>query len=233
MISVDLDSVAEIAKQLDQLGIPYAFTGGIVIGLLLDNPKIIHIRPTDDVDAITAVFSHLEYTKIEEALRNLDFKHDTSDGAPACRFLYHGTKVDVMPAKDPTGRFSDRWFEYAVKSSGYSTLNSLTIRTVSASCFIATKLTAFDDRGNGDYASHDIEDIITVIDGRRAIVDEINAEEPSVREFISNRIGELLKDERFIDLLPGHLGGDETSQQRLPKLLDRLRVIARLGADIA
>jgi len=233
MINVDLDAIAEVAKQLDQLGIKYAFTGGIVVGFLVDNPKFINLRPTDDVDAIAAVVSHIEYTKLEETLRNLEFKHDMSEGAPACRFLYKGIRVDVMPAKDTTGRFSDQWFEYAVKSAENNTLNDLTIRTVNASCFIATKLTAFDGRGNGDYLSHDIEDVVTVIDGRRTIVDEVSAEEPSMREFISRRISQMLEAERFVDVLPGHLGSDEASQQRLPKLLDRLKAIANIRANIA
>lgn len=40
------------------------------------------------------------------------------------------------------------------------------IRMVSAPYFLITKLEAFDGRGGGDYLlSHDIEDIIAVLDG--------------------------------------------------------------------
>jgi hypothetical protein len=40
---------------------------------------------------------------------------------------------------------------------------------------------AFDGRGKGDYlASHDIEDIIAVLDGRPVIVDEVKRAEPDL-----------------------------------------------------
>jgi len=149
-----------------------------------------------------------------------------SEGAPPCRFLYNGIKVDVMPARDTTGRFSDRWFEYAVKSAVLKTIGSLTVRTVSAACFIATKLTAFENRGKEDYYHHDMEDIITVLDGRQSLVGEIEAEEISMRDFISGRIEEMLGDERFVDSLPGHLGSDSVGLQRLPKLVEQLKTIA-------
>lgn len=42
--------------------------------------------------------------------------------------------------------------------------------------FIATKLEAFADRGGGDFlASHDLEDITTVTDGRPELTDEAAA----------------------------------------------------------
>lgn len=43
------------------------------------------------------------------------------------------------------------------------------IRLISAPVLIATKLEAFADRGHGDFlAGHDLEDITTIADGRRA-----------------------------------------------------------------
>jgi len=43
---------------------------------------------------------------------------------------------------------------------------------ITAPVFIATKLEAFHDRGGGDFlVSHDLEDVVTVIDGRPALID--------------------------------------------------------------
>ena len=48
---------------------------------------------------------------------------------------------------------------------------------VSAPCFIATPLEALADRGKGDYrASHYLEDIVAVVDGRKSLCDELAAE---------------------------------------------------------
>ena len=50
-------------------------------------------------------------------------------------------------------------------------LRDLEIRVVTAPYFIATKIEAFRGRGRGDFlASHDLEDLIFVIDGRSSIV---------------------------------------------------------------
>jgi hypothetical protein len=138
MRPVDLDTIAEVARALDQLGVSYAFTGGSVIGFLVDNPRLITIRPTDDVDAIVSVVTRIQYTDLEEDIRGLGFAHDTSEGAPACRWMYRDIKVDIMPAKDPTGQFSDDWFEYALSTASERRLENVTVRTVSPVCFVAT-----------------------------------------------------------------------------------------------
>jgi len=228
MRPVDLDAIVEVARALDQLGASYALTGGSIIGFLVDNPSLIAIRPTDDVDAIVSVVTRIQYTGLEEQIRGLGFAHDTSDGAPACRWIYRDIKVDILPAKDPTGQFSDDWFEYALSKAGERSLDHITVRTVSPACFIATKLTAFRDRGGGDYYHHDIEDIVTVIDGRKNFVDELTAEDHALKRYVSGTIRDLLVDEAFRDALPGHLESDEASQGRLPLLLERLNAIAAL-----
>ena len=134
-----------------------------------------------------------------------------------------------MPAQDETGRFSDRWFQYALATASEKTLRGVTVKTISATCFIATKLAAFENRGNNDYFSHDIEDIITLIDGRRSVVEELSGENETLKKYVSEKINQLIQDVRFLDALPGHMGGDEMQQRRLPLLIDRLNSIRALS----
>lgn len=162
---------------MDRLDIKYAFAGGVAVGFLLDNPALSFVRPTKDVDAIVSVVTRIEYTDLEESLRGLRFANDFSEGAPICRWIYKGITVDIMPAKDPTGHMSDIWFEYALKTASMKTCLGGRVPVISATCFLATKFAAFHDRGKGDFASHDLEDIITVIDGRDRLLDEIRSEE--------------------------------------------------------
>ena len=50
--------------------------------------------------------------------------------------------------------------------------NTISVRVITAPYFIATKLEAFFDRGRGDFlGSSDLEDIITVLDGRDDILE--------------------------------------------------------------
>jgi|ERR1035438_81035 hypothetical protein len=86
---------------------------------------------------------------------------------------------------------------------------------------------AFKGRGHGDYASsHDLEDLLTFINGRAAIVEEIAAAE-EIRSFIAQEFRDLLAVPQFVDALPGYLLPDGASQARLPVLKDRTKEISK------
>jgi hypothetical protein len=226
---VNIDDLVKVALGLDALTEKWVFTGGAIIGLLLDYPSLMNARPTKDVDVIVEVRTRIQYAELEEQLRGLGFKHDMSDGAPRCRWLFDDIRVDIMPVSDQTGELSDRWFDFALQTATKVRAGKAEIWIVTAPCLLATKLETFKDRGKGDFiASHDIEDIITVVDGRDALVEEIDGSPTAMRRFIADTIAELLKDARFLDSLSGHLPPDEASQQRLPLILQRLQVIAAL-----
>ena len=134
--------------------------------------------------------------------------------------------------RDPTGNFADRWFDYALQTAALRTLRHASIRTISPACFVATKLTAFADRGHGDFAaSHDIEDLLAVVDGRRTLCAELASERKDLRQYVSESIADLLQRPSFVDTLPGHLPPDAASQARLPLLMERLKQIAALRAE--
>lgn len=227
MANVNVETLAAISRELEKLNLEFAFVGGTIVSFLLDNPHLVKPRPTDDVDAITAVRTLGEFHQLEEQLRKLEFKNDTSEGAPICRWIFAGSKVDVMPVRDHTGAMNDEWFEHAIKTAGLRTYRGVTVRTISATSFVATKLAAFRDRGGDDYlASHDLEDILTVIDGRESFERELKHEDPELREFVATWFGKLLSSQGFRDALPGHLPPDPASQARLPQLLKRLQAMA-------
>ena len=102
-----------------------------------------------------------------------------------------------------------------------------TIRVVSAPYFLVTKLVAFDGRGQVDYtASHDLEDIVALLDGRLEVVDEVRQCELTLREHLQNRLAALLTESRFLEALPGHMPGDAASQARVPIIVERLKALA-------
>lgn len=78
-----------------------------------------------------------------------------------------------------------------------------------------------------------MEDIITVIDGRVEIVDEISTAPEDVREYISGKIAGLLNNRQFLDALPGYLLPDDASQGRLRILMERLTEIAEMNRSSA
>jgi hypothetical protein len=108
---------------------------------------------------------------------------------------------------------------------------ALRIRVITPIYFLATKLETFRGRGNNDYSgSHDLEDVIAVIDGRPEIVDEVLAASSDVRSYIGSEVGQLLSTRAFIDTLPGFLLPDSASQARRPLVLERLTMLAQSDA---
>lgn len=83
--------------------------------------------------------------------------------------------LDLMPSQPGVLSFHNRWYPLAVSTASHMTLPSgRSIKLIAAAVFIATKLEAFKGRGNSDFlASHDLEDIVTVVDGRPELLDEL------------------------------------------------------------
>lgn len=225
---IDLSDLAHIALKLQPLNEKFAFTGGAIVSLLLDAPLVTPIRPTQDVDLIIEVVSLLDYFRLEERLRGIGFRHDMSEGAPKCRWIVDGLLVDVMPVNGEAAGLRTKWFAEALAAAGEVELvKGVCAHIVTAPYFIATKLEAFSDRGNEDfYGSVDLEDILTVLDGRESILKEIEALPHSLRVHISGKFSDLLTNQIFLEALPGHLPPDTASQQRIPRLLDILHRLA-------
>ena len=93
-------------------------------------------------------------------------------------------------------------------------------------------LTAFADRGRRNpMASHDLEDVIAVIDGRPEIVGEVAAAPADIRAAIAIRFGDLLARRDVEDVVAAQLFPDAESQDRLPLVLDRIRSLNAVGHD--
>jgi len=203
------------------------FVGGAVTSLLVTDEGAGAPRTTLDVDAIAEITSYAEYAVFGERLRALGLSEDTSEGAPVCRWVHSGTILDVMPLDEKILGFSNRWYRDAMEAATTHQLSrDLEIRVVTAPYFLATKIEAFRGRGRGDFfASHDLEDMIYVIDGRSTIVDEVQTETPLLREYLRAEITGLLATPGFIDALPGYLLPDAASQARIGTVLRRFGAV--------
>ena len=140
-------------------------------------------------------------------------------------------KLDVMPIDENILGFSNRWYKRALREARTVSFEGLDLRVVTPSYFLATKLEAFKGRGKRDfYASKDLEDIVTVIDGRRTVVDEVGASDSDVRRYIGEEIRKLLSNREFMNALPGYVLGDEVSQARIPIIVDGMKSLSQFGA---
>lgn len=142
-----------------------------------------------------------------------------------CRWIHKpsGVVFDLMPVQPEVLGFSNRWYPYAVETAvPFEIGHGLIIRLVSAVAFIATKLEAFCNRGRHDFfSSHDLEDVLNVVDGREAIVAELDAAAPEVRQAVAVQISQLLESTDFLNALPGLLSDPDRASvvaERLEQL---------------
>lgn len=220
-----------VAEALEELADRFVFLGGSTTTLLLTDPAAPPARASIDVDAIVRADNLADYHRLGKALRKKGFAEDTSDGAPVCRWRTEKVVFDVMPTDETILGFGNRWYEPAIETAGsYELPSGRSIRLASAPYFLATKLEAFHGRGHGDYlASEDVEDIISVLDGRPELVDELGAADVSVRRYLAEEISHLLAIDGFRQALPGHLEATGVPPGRSATVLERMGAIAALA----
>lgn len=229
------DNVAMLMRVVDRLAPLHdrlVFLGGAVTELLITAPGRRSSRHTKDVDVVINVVNLGEYSEtLREQLVGLGLREDVREGAPVCRWLLDDLIVDIMPTRGDILGFSCEWYQLAFDTARPISLpNGVTIRLVTPACFLATKLTAFADRGRRNpIASHDLEDVIAVIDGRPEIVGDVTAAPANLRAAIAAKFGELLARPDAEDVVAAQLLPDAESQDRLPLVLERIEAMARLG----
>lgn len=194
-----------MAERLAELREQLVFVGGCATGLLTTDPAAAPVRMTEDVDAIVAVVSLSSYHALGDVLRAKGFSQTLKEGEPPYRWTYAEMKLDLMPRDPAVLGFSNRWYETALRTAVTVTLREdLTIRLIAPPCFIATKLEAFLDRGEGDFLlSHDLEDILSVVDGRPELIGELAEAQPDLRRFVADVFAGLVRDDDFLNALPG------------------------------
>lgn len=123
-----------------------------------------------------------------------------------CRWFYDELILDVMPTDEKILGFGNCWYKAAITASTiYPLSEEVSIRIITAPYFLATKFEAFKTRRKKDfYASHDFEDIISVLDGRVEIVDEIKKCDTGLREYLINSLREVMSSQSFKGAIPGH-----------------------------
>ena len=220
-----------VAQHLsDALREQLVFVGGAVAGLLITDPAMPAIRPTDDVDVVAQVVALRDYHAIERDLAERGFKRDMRRDAPVCRWRIGEVALDVMPTMESVLGFSNRWYPLATRTARLVVLpGGEKIRLINAPEFIATKLEAFSGRGNSDYLfSHDLGDLLAVVDGRATLLAECGASDAALKAYLRDWFTRLIATPPFMEALAGHLPGDAASQERLPELETKLQALAQL-----
>lgn len=223
-------AIANVSRHLGSLSDDVVFIGGAVLPLLATDDLITRFRETRDVDAIVEVSSRAEYWTLEEAVRRKGFEPDEKEGAPIGRFRIGGLILDLMPTDPNILGFGNRWYDYAIESAiEVHFPDGIVVHVVNAPAFIATKLDAFDSRGRGDFfGSHDLEDVVTLLDARAGLSSEVGVAPREVRSFLAERAAFFLESDDFRDALPGHVEHGPATAARVRVVIRRLETISDL-----
>ena len=226
----NLEQLIAATDALRPLLAELVFVGGCVTGLLITDEAAGEPRGTIDVDAIAEITSYAQYAAFGDRLCRLGFSEDTREGAPVCRWVRGAMILDVMPLDEKILGFSNRWYRAALGASVTKKLrDDLEIRMVTAPFFVATKLEAFKGRQRRDFlGSHDLEDVVSVVDGRETLSAEVRAAGSELSEYVGREIAKLLANPGFIDALLGFLLPDSASQLRIGIALGRLQNLASI-----
>ena len=231
----NLAMLRDVAIRIEPLLPRLVVLGGVVVELLVTDSTARPGRATKDVDVVIDLVHYADYAEtLREELVSLGLEEDTTEGAPRCRWRFVDAPrriVDIMPTKGEVLGFSTEWYTDAFRSAEpFQMPGGPEIRLVTPPYFLATKLAAFRDRGRGDpTSSHDLEDVIAVVDGRDSLIEELEAASPDVREFIAAAWRDLLETGDMPALLEAHLAPDEASQSRAGLVLSRIKTMSRLG----
>lgn len=227
----NLAQVELIAAALGPLRERLVLVGGCAAGLLFTDPAAAPARVTYDVDLLAEVAALAGYHQLEKEFSQLGFKRDISADAPICRWRLGELEVDLMPTDSSVLGFSNRWYPLAVETALTRVLPSgVIIRLISAPAFMATKFVAFADRGNGDFmASHDLEDIVNLIDGRPELIGEVVQSPADMRAYLSEQCRLLVDTDAFHDGLQGMIAPSAVHGAQVARVTQRTRQISQIS----
>lgn len=218
----NLPQLRAIAAALGDLCEEIVFVGGATAGLLLTDPAAESVRATVDVDAIVDAHTLTQFQRVEARVAARGFVRDIHSNV-ICRWRHKATDVpfDLMPVDATVVGFSNPWYAETVRTAMPIALgDGVTIRSIAAPAFVATKLAAFADRGADDIlGSHDLEDVLNVVDGRPELAAELDAASNALERTVRKAIADVLRHPDFINGLPGLV----SDTNRIDIVLQRLR----------
>lgn len=215
-----------VARKLGNLNNEVIYLGGCSTSLFITDPLSLDVRPTKDVDCIVDIVSLPKYYQFGKKLEKQGFKQSINDQV-ICRWYYDDVILDVMPTDEDILKFGNRWYKEAIAYPvEHQLADDLFINSVTAPYLLATKIEAFNGRGNRDFlGSHDFEDIITVIAGRVEIIEDIGQAGVELQVHLKKFFEEIIDDVEFNTALPGHLSDGPVTIQRIQTVRDRIKKI--------
>jgi len=225
------DNLIRVARAIQPLReYRFVFAGASILPLLINDPAAAPPRFTVDVDAVVDVISYGQWERLRIRLSDagIKIKADPTGKSSLCLFYLDQLEVDIMPVKmkQPNlgcpSRMLELGFDFALP---YELAEDLEIFALSAPGLLAAKLEAFSDRGaRQGHMSKDLEDIITLLDCRIGLEEEVAESPMEMRYYIAGEMKRVLSHSLALDVISDTMR-DLLREQKLLSLVGRLSVI--------
>ncbi|HMJ70918.1 MAG TPA: nucleotidyl transferase AbiEii/AbiGii toxin family protein [Cyclobacteriaceae bacterium] len=205
----NLRRIKKVSEALSDLNNKVVFVGGATISMYADRENY-PTRITEDVDAIVEVLGIGAHADFEHDLRTRGFVDEIYSGV-RCRYLLRNGDerivVDIMPTKDIAMGFENRWYEEGYSQAiAYSIDDQTIVKILTPPHFLATKLEAFKSRGHQDpRTSPDFEDIVYVLENRRAIWDEITSANEGLKKYLRHEFSLIINSPDISEWIDSHV----------------------------
>ena len=217
MVEIIVEGLGDLINQ-------FVFVGGSIVSLYVEDKAVREVRPTQDVDCVVKLRGYTNYHLLEQELSKKGFNYSQNEGDPICRKIYKGILVDVMPTDEKVLGFSNLWYLEGIKNKIKVKLPSQKeIFIFPLPYFIACKLEAFKARGGNDpRLSHDMEDIMTILDGLSSL-DKLALADDMVVGYLKKNFKQLLSDSLFLECISCHIEAGPINKARTLKLINQLK----------
>ena len=224
---INREATKKIALALGELNEYVVYVGGAVVSLYIDDPSADDVRPTKDIDISLEIATLGELEALRKKLIEKGFFQSHEDDV-ICRFHYSDIKVDVMATKTIGWAPGNPWFQAGFNKSQSINLDGIEIKVLPFPYFLATKFSAFYDRGGKDpRTSHDFEDIVYILNHTSNIDDLIFGSDKKVQLYLKEAFLKILDDTILQEAVIGNLYY-ENQMARFDKIIDKLKEITNV-----
>lgn len=223
--TINIAVVAMVAEALQEIKEEMVFVGGAVISLYTNDPAADEIRPTQDVDMTLNIINLSHWEKVQRQLGHLGF-HPDPFGHAICSYKYKDIPVDIMSTEDGPLGPTNRWYKIGFENLWTTTVKNQEIKLLSPACYLASKFEAFNNRGTDIRTSHDMEDIIYVLDNRINIVEEIKKDDNRISSFIKEQLQKIIGQGLLEEALVAHIHPIMLTE-RLPIVKEKISLIIK------
>ena len=217
--------IKKIAVALGDLNERVMYVGGAVVSLYINDPGADDVRPTKDIDISLEIASLGELEALRQKLNSKGFIQTAEDNI-ICRFRYDDVKIDVMSTKAIGWAPANPWFAPGFLRKQQQQVENENILILALPYFLASKFTAFNDRGAKDpRSSHDFEDIVYILDNRKDLTEIVQAPK-DVRKYLYSEFSGILNDGVKQEAILGNLFY-ETREARFKTIIESLTLLVR------